>query len=273
MAIVWYAVAGTGGSSHPGTGAPESLLALVMLAVPLFVVGLLLRQRHLLEGLLFGLLAAVVLALATGLITPGQLLYIDHERFGARGLLVEGMERGLGVAVFTILLMGLVATLETSSVLARVVAGSGRHVSGIRSAEAAIVGALSAAVLLTTHSVVAILTVGGFARETGSRFGIGPYRRANLLDLTACTWPFLLPFFIPTILAASITASGAGFGMPRVSALAVGLANGYSWGLVVMLGLALGMGYGRTGVDGSGREQTGMDGNHASTDLSRGGSP
>jgi len=29
---------------------------------------------------------------------------------------------------------------------------------------------------------------------------------ANLLDTTVCTYPFLLPWFIPTILAASLTA-------------------------------------------------------------------
>ena len=62
--------------------------------------------------------------------------------------------------------------------------------------------------MLTTHSVVAILAVGPYARETGARLGLTPYRRANLLDLTACTWPFLLPWFIPTILAASTTAAG-----------------------------------------------------------------
>jgi len=245
LAVIGYAASG-GSVTRETVTRPEGHLAgLVMLAVPLFVIFLLLQKRHLLEGLLFGLLAAVVLALATGLVTPSRLLHIDPERFGARGLLVEGMERGLGVAVFTILLMGLVATLEASGILARVVAAAERKMTGARSAEAWIVAALSAAVILTTHSVVAILTVGGFAREAGRRFGVGAYRRANLLDLTACTWPFLLPFFIPTILAASITGSGADFGMPRVSAVEVGLANGYSWGLVVMLVLALGLGYGR----------------------------
>ena len=109
-----------------------------------------------------------------------------------------------------------------------------------------IVGVMSAAVMLTTHSVVAILTVGSFAKESGSRFHLSAYRRANLLDVTACTWPFLLPFFIPTILAASMTASGVSFGMPRVSALAVGLANVYSWGLVAMLAFAVTFGYGRS---------------------------
>ena len=75
------------------------------------------------------------------------------------------------------------------------------------------------------HSVVAILTVGEFARESGGRFGISPYRRANVLDVTTCSFPFILPWFIPTILAAGATASGEAFGMPRVSPLDTGLNN------------------------------------------------
>ena len=238
-----------GGASMAGaaavTAAGARFLPLVMLLVPAVVIALLLNKRHMLEGLLAGIVLACALALATGLLTPHQLLYIDPARFGARGLIVEGMERGVGASVFTILLMGLAATLEASGMLARVVASVQARMTGPRLAEWWIVGVMSAAVMLTTHSVVAILTVGRFTRDAGSRAGLGPYRRANLLDVTACTWPFLLPFFIPTILAASVTASGAGFGMPRVSALSAGAANAYSWGLLVMLVWAVASGMGR----------------------------
>jgi Na+/H+ antiporter NhaC len=182
------------------------------------------------------------LGLAAGLFELGQLLYIDHARFGARGLLVEGMERGVGASVFTILLMGLVGTIERSGLLGRLIDLAAERARTERAAEAWIVAALSAAVLLTTHSVVAIVTVGDFARRTGERLGIGAYRRANLLDLTACTYPFLLPFFIPTILAASTTVAA---GMPRVSPAVAGLHNFYSWGVALMVAVAVATGYGR----------------------------
>ncbi len=259
VALVVFAV--WGGAPHagsPAAAAPSidtahsgpSYLPLLMLLVPAFVITLLLNKRHMLEGLLAGIVFACVLALALGLLAPHQLLYIDATRFGARGLIVEGMERGVGASVFTILLMGLAATLDASGMLARVVAFAQARTRTARDAEWWIVGAMSAAVLLTTHSVVAILTVGRFAKEAGSRVGLGAYRRANLLDVTACTWPFLLPFFIPTILVASVTASGAAFGMPRVSALSAGLANVYSWGLLGMLLWAVASGMGREGSTG-----------------------
>jgi Na+/H+ antiporter NhaC len=216
-----------------------------MLLAPALVIALLLARRHLLEGLFAGIAAAVVLGLVLGLFEPSALLHVDPERFSARGLLVEGMERAVGVSFFTLLLMGLVGGLEATGVLERLVAFAERRASSVRGAEAWIVGAVSAAALLTTHSVVAILTVGDLSRRTGERFGVPPYRRANLLDVAVCTWPFLLPYCIPTILAASLTAAGDGFGMPRLPPLDVGLANLHSWGLLAMLILAVTTGYGR----------------------------
>ena len=104
---------------------------------------------------------------------------------------------------------------------------------------------MSAAVVLTTHSVVAILTAGPLARETGEAVGISPYRRANILDVTVCTYPFLLPFFVPVILAASTTAAGADVGVPRVSPLDVGLHNVHSWALLAVILVAIVTGWGR----------------------------
>ena len=101
------------------------------------------------------------------------------------------------------------------------------------------------AALITTHSVVAILAVGDYARRTGAAAGLGGYRRANLLDMSVCTWPFLLPYFLPTILMSAATASGEATGMARVAAFDVGMFNFYSWGLLAMIGIAVGLGYGR----------------------------
>ena len=104
---------------------------------------------------------------------------------------------------------------------------------------------VSATVLLTTHSVVALLAAGPLAKATGSRAGLTAYRRANLMDLTVCTYPFLLPFFIPTILAASTTGSGADLTLPGVSPFEAGFYNAHSWALLVVLLIAIMTGWGR----------------------------
>lgn len=248
VALIFYLAFGAGpalSGPAPAAAAAVSPRALPMAVAPLLVVFLLVRRRHLVESLLLGILAAVVLSLSLGLLRPSQLLHVDAARYSAKGLLLEGLERGVGVSIFTLLLMGLVATLEATGLLERLVEGTRRLASTPRAAEGLIVAVLSAAVMLTTHSVVAILAVGPYARETGARLGLTAYRRANLLDLTACTWPFLLPWFIPTILAASTTAAGEAALLPRLSPLDVGLANAYSWALVGMVGLAIVTGFGR----------------------------
>ncbi|MGB1840626.1 MAG: hypothetical protein ACPHWZ_05955, partial [Longimicrobiales bacterium] len=103
-----------------------------------------------------------------------------------------------------------------------------------------IFGSISSATILTTHSAVAILTVGPLAKEVGGSAGVGAYRRANILDVTVCTYPFLLPFFIPTILAASMTAGVDG--MPRISPWDAGLHNVHSWGLLIVLVTSIAIG-------------------------------
>ena len=247
LALVGYVATG---AAPPGSFATGEILqgdprGLPMLVAPALTLALLLARRHLVEGLMFGILAAVALALALGLLAPAQLLYIDADNFIAAGLILDGMERGIGVSVFTLLLMGLVAGVEATGIIARVVSFAGSRIRSPRGAEAWIFAAVSAVVLLTTHSVVAILTVGRFTSETGEAFGIDRYRRANILDITVCTYPFLLPFFIPTILIASTTSAGAEFGLPRVSALQAGLYNFHSWALLAVVVTAIVTGWGR----------------------------
>ena len=133
----------------------------------------------------------------------------------------------------------------------RLVEAATRGAKSAAQAEWRIFGTISAAVLLTTHSAVAILAVGELTRDAGERFGLSAYRRANLLDVTVCTYPFLLPFFIPTILAASTTAGYEAFGMPRLSAWTIGLHNAHSWALLVVVLLAIGTGWGRRLTPGS----------------------
>jgi Na+/H+ antiporter NhaC len=229
----------------------QSGRALVMLAVPMLVVGLLLAKRHLLEALLYGILASAVLGVASGLITPSQLLRVEPGAFGATGVVVDGFGRAIGVSVFTLLLMALVGTIQATDLLERLVAFAATRARTAAGAEWWIVGTVSAAVMLTTHSVVAVLMTGPFASKTGARHGLGAYRRANLLDLAVCTWPFLLPWFLPTILASTATRDAAALGMPPVGPLTIGMHNTYAWALVAMVLLMVVTGYGREAAVGA----------------------
>jgi len=257
VALVVYALAGgNAGAAAAGPmaatgGSPHGL---PMILVPVIVIAMLLRRRHLVESLMAGGAFAIALGLGLGLLRADQLLRFEPGSFTARSLIIDGLERGVGVSVFTLLLVGLVAAFQATGALSRLVTAGGAATGAMR-AESWIVATVSAAVLLTTHSVVAILAVGPFAATTGTRAGLGRYRRANLLDLTVCTWPFLFPYFLPTILSSNATQSGVALGMPRVSAFEAGFHNFYSWALVVIIILAVTTGFGRSeGPRGPGNE-------------------
>ena len=244
-AVAVFAVFGGAaeGSAATALGTSGDALGLLMLAVPLGVMVALLRKAHLVEALLLGSLGAALLGLALGRFAPGDLMGIDRAAFIADGLILDGMRRGVGVSIFTVLLMGLVGGLEASGLLDRLLGLAQGRARTPRAAEGWIFGSVTAATFLTTHSVVAILSVGELARQTGEAAGIGAYRRANILDVTVCTYPFLLPFFIPTVLAGALTAEVPG--MPRLSALEAGVHNVHSWGLLAVVLMAVATGWGR----------------------------
>jgi Na+/H+ antiporter NhaC len=250
LALVLYAALGSADAdSRIATTSSMTAMSprgLPMLVAPAVAVGVLLRRRHLLEGLMYGILSALAIGLLFGLLSVSDILTIDREAFVARGLIIQGMERGIGISIFTILLMGLVAGLEGAGVMDKVVGWATSRAVTPRHAELWIFATVSAAVVVTTHSVVAILTTGEFARQVGKEYGLSAYRRANILDITVCTYPFLFPFFIPTILAASTTASGAEAGVAPVTPLVAGLFNFHSWALLVVVLIAVVGGFGRS---------------------------
>lgn len=218
---------------------------LPMLVVPILIIAMLIRGRHLLHGLMAGLVVGIVVGLAFGTLPLGSLISLDKENFVARSFVIDGINRAMGISIFTMLLWGIVSGLEASGVLQRLVDFARGRVTSVRSSETWICGMVTGAVLLTCHSIVAILTVGPFARDLGGAFGLHRYRRANLLDLSVSTVPFILPYFIPVILAASTTRSGMDFGLPAVAPAALGLHNFYSWAVLLMVIIAVTTGFGR----------------------------
>jgi Na+/H+ antiporter NhaC len=247
IALLAFLSFGGSGTTAEGLRTEPDPLGLLMLAVPALVLTALIRQRHLVEGLIYGIASATLLGLALQRFAVTDLLSIDHDNFTATGLLLDGMRRAIGVSIFTVLLMGLVGGLEGAGLLDRLTHWVRARATSPKRAEWWIFGTVSGATALTTHSTAAIITVGGMARDIGEASGIEANRRANILDIAVCTYPFLLPVFIPTILTASITADVPG--MPRLSPWDVGLHNVHSWALLAVIVFAIATGWGRAAAD------------------------
>ena len=243
-------------SAHLSTGLlPKSGNELVgnpkglpMLLVPALIIFLFLKGKHLLHGLLLGLLFGTVLGLLLSLLPFDKVLSLDLDNFVAKSFVIDGINRAVGISFFTILLMGLVATLKASGLVEKLVNFAEKHSHTQKHAESWIAGTVWAAVMLTTHSIVAILMVSEFANKTGEKMKITPQRRANILSLVVCVFPFLLPYFIPVILMANTTNSGAEFGVPMVSPLEAGMYNFVAWGLLLMALLTILFGYGKSKI-------------------------
>lgn len=251
LAIVAYTVLALGGSSQETAQSASALgnpKGLPMLAVPAFIIYLFLKGKHLMHGLLLGLLFGTLLGLMLGLLPVSQLISLDLENFVARSFVIDGINRAVGLSIFTILLMGLVTTLKASGLMNRLVDFAALRTKSKKQAEGWIATVMSAAVLLTTHSIVAILMVTDFTRKTGERLGVSNIRRANLLSLIACIFPFVLPYFIPVILMANMTATGQEYGIAQVSPFEVGLHNFMSWGLLLIALATLATGWGNTPI-------------------------
>lgn len=248
VAVVFYALSAGLRSNPVPENVPElagNPKGLPMLIVPVVIIMLLLKKKHLLHGLLAGLMVGVILGLSLSLLPLHRLLALDFEQFSAQSFVIDGINRAVGISFFTILLMGLVSTLKASGLLHRLVDFSAKRSRTLKHAESWIASAVGVAVLLTCHSIVAILTVGEYARETGEKVGLHRYRRANLLSLVVCTFPFILPYFIPVILMANTTTAGMEYGIPPVSPLQAGLHNFISWALLAMVLFAVISGFGR----------------------------
>jgi Na+/H+ antiporter NhaC len=227
-------------------------LALIMIVVPVVIIYLLLKKRHLFHGLFAGLIVGVIVALICGLLPPEKLLSLDLDNFRANSFIIDGINRAVGISFFTILLMGLIASVKASGLLERLSNFSSQKIKTARQAEGWIVGSMMLIVLVTAHSVVAVLSASEFVRRAGEQMNINKYRRANLMGLVVCTLPFILPYFIPVILMSSATLSGADFNIPTVSPLDVGLHNFFSWSLLLVTFFAVVTGYGRHSLPASG---------------------
>ena len=248
IALIAYGMVGYGNSTVVEALESQSLgdpKGLPMLLVPAYVIYLFLKGKHLLHGLLFGVLFGTFLGLILNLLPWSKVLSLDLENFAATSFIIDGINRAVGLSIFTILLMGLVASLKASGLMNRLVAFAASRVATEKQAEGWIVAVMSMAVLLTTHSIVAILMVTDFTKKTGAELGISKIRRANLLSMIACIFPFLMPYFIPVILMANMTNTGKEFNIPALSPFEIGLHNFMSWGLLLMALLTLVFGWGR----------------------------
>lgn len=235
---LFFAISNAGQQSNAlEMSASTEYQGLLMLLIPAIIIYFFLKGYHILFALLVGLALGVVTALVFGLIEIERVFTLDTANFTATSFIIDGINRALGISVFTLLLMGLVSTVLASGIVQEGMQRIERSIHDKKQTGVAIAGITSLAVLLTTHSIVAILSVKEVVSQLSKTHHFSSLKAANIMSLMACIFPFLLPYFVPVLLMVNVSGSGEDFGIEKVTALEAGLFNFVSWGLLLVSGM------------------------------------
>ena len=216
-------------------------VSLLMLVIPIVIITLCLRRKHLVVALSWGIAAGAVVGLLSGIYTVSDFLAFPGG-FAVEGLVISSITGTAGTVCMLIGVFALIGVMEASGMFESVGSLLKRFAKSQRSAEATIV--LSAGILSMITGVisVAIVALGDLVNEIGEKNGVNPYRRANLLDCTGCVFCFLSPWTVHCVIPAQQSAQfGESFAVAPAS---IPFVNFYSICMLLMLSIAVLTGYG-----------------------------
>lgn len=237
------------GAAHSG-GTPvdaesASPRGLLMLAVPVLLMALMCRGVHLIVALVSAAAAGIALGLTAGLLPFERLLVVDASSFTVGGVLVEGVQSLLDIAVFALLLMGLVNLLDKGGFFRRLANACSRFIQSDRSCELSAAVLNVALCLLTVASSVTIMLEGPVAKKLlVEQCGLSPARSAVLMSGISCAALGLIPYaFAPllTYMLAGRSGAPVDFSIGQMV-----LCNYYGWALALVMLFSILTGWGRT---------------------------
>lgn len=148
----------------------------------------------------------VTAVLALGIILTG-IIGISNgafDLFGWFNAMGDGI-KGMGeLIIITMMAGGLLEVIKDNGGIDYIINRLTRHVSTKRGAELAVAGLVSIVNFCTANNTVAILTVGGIAKQIGDRFGVDNRKCASILDTFSCTIQGIIPYGAQLLMAAGL---------------------------------------------------------------------
>lgn len=141
-----------------------------------------------------------------------------------------GIESMGELIIITLLASGMLGVIKAAGGITFILQGLTSRVSGQRGAQGVIVALVGLVNLCTANNTVAIITVGGIAREIAARFGIDRRKAASLLDSASCVVQCLIPYGAQTLLATSLAGISPAAPFPYLY---------YPWALAGMIVLSI----------------------------------
>jgi len=223
---------------------PMGLIMLIPAAITIIVA---VKKGDIVFACTIGTLAVIVVGVPAGLITLSDV--ISFKDGAIAGTIVNGVGGMADICILTVLIMGMVGVMNAAEGDKLLMTGANKIIHTARGAEAAIFAIVLCLSSMTGVNTPSILAVGApFAKPIGEKFKIHRYRRANILDGTACTLNYVLPWTSIILLTYSTTSAvHETFGelVPVIHPTEALFYPVYCWALLGVLIVAIITGWGR----------------------------
>ncbi|MCR4852643.1 MAG: Na+/H+ antiporter NhaC family protein [Prevotella sp.] len=148
----------------------------------------------------------VMAVLAIGIILTGfiGILTGGYDFYGWLNSMGEGI-KGMGeLIIITMMAGGLLEVVRMNGGIDYIIRLLTSQVKSKRGAELSIAALVSLTNVCTANNTVAIITVGGIAKQIGDRFGIDNRKCASILDTFSCLVQGIIPYGAQLLMAAGL---------------------------------------------------------------------
>lgn len=165
----------------------------------LAVMGLALAGLDVTMALCAGLALNAMIGMAGG--TLGWIGFL-----GAIGSGIAGMG---DLIIVTLLAGGMLEVIRHNGGLDFLTRGISSRISGKRGAEFSIAALVGVSNLCTANNTIAIITMGGIAKDISARFGLDPRKVASILDTFSCIVQGIIPYGAQLLMASGLAGISA----------------------------------------------------------------
>lgn len=137
----------------------------------------------------------------TGIIGIPNSAFDIYGWFGAMGDGILGMGE---LIIITMMAGGMLELIKANGGIDYIITTMTRHVKGKRGAELSIAALVALVDICTANNTVAIITVGGIAKQIADRFGVDNRKSASILDTMSCCMQGIIPYGAQILMAAGL---------------------------------------------------------------------
>lgn len=148
----------------------------------------------------------VMAVLTIGIILTGVIGMVNgtYDLYGWFGSMGDGIISMSELIIVTMLAGGLLEIVKANGGIDYIISKMSTHIKSKRGAELSIAGLVAVTDICTANNTVAIITVGGIAKQIGDKFGVDNRKCASILDTFSCCMQGLIPYGAQMLMAAGL---------------------------------------------------------------------